>query len=90
MLPFVNETCGATQLRMHVSVINAGEAPHPPHQHAGEEIIFLLAGRAEVLIGQERTVVGPLTALFFKEHVLHGMRNVGDTPMKYLVIRVPE
>ena len=90
MLPVVNETCGAKQLRMHVSVINAGEAPHPPHQHAGEEIIFLLEGTAEVLIGQERTIAGPMTALFFKENVFHGMRNVGDTPMKYIVIRVPE
>jgi mannose-6-phosphate isomerase-like protein (cupin superfamily) len=31
-----------------------------------------------------------MTALFFKENVFHGVRNVGDTPMKYIVIRVPE
>jgi quercetin dioxygenase-like cupin family protein len=90
MLPFVNETCGATQLRMHVSVINAGEAPHPPHQHAGEEIVFLLEGTVEVLIGEERHIAGPMTALFFKENILHGMRNIGTTPMKYVVVRVPE
>ena len=90
MLPLVNETCGATQLRMHVSVINAGEAPHPPHQHAGEEIVFLLEGTAEVLIGEERHIAGPMTALFFKANILHGMHNIGTTPMKYVVVRVPE
>ena len=43
-----------------------------------------------MLIGEERHVAGPMTALFFKENVLHGMRNVGATPMKYVVVRVPE
>ena len=47
MLPFVNESCGANQLRLHVSVINPGEAAHPPHQHAGEEIIFVFEGEGE-------------------------------------------
>jgi len=65
MLPLVNETCGATQLRMHVSVINAGEAPHPPHQHAGEEIVFLLEGTVEVLIGEERNIAAAILAVPF-------------------------
>ena len=87
MLPFVNEACGARKLRMHVSVIDPGKAPHPPHQHAGEEIIFLLEGTAEVLIGTETQVARAMTALFFPENVLHGMRNIGEVPMKYAVIR---
>ena len=90
MHPFVNaETCGAQQLRMHVSVINPGEVPHPPHEHAGEEIIFLLEGTAEATIGDERHTIGPMTAVFCPEHVLHGLRNTGSTPMKYVVVRVP-
>ena len=87
MLPFVNEACGARQLRMHVSVIDPGKAPHPPHQHAGEEIVFLLEGTAEVLIGSETHVARAMTALFFPENIMHGMRNVGEVPMKYAVIR---
>lgn len=90
MHPFVNEKCGAQQLYLHVSVINPGEAPHDPHQHAGEEIIYLIEGTAETLVGETwRRIEGP-TAVFCPEHVMHGMRNVGAVPMKYLVIRVPE
>lgn len=90
MHPFVNEKCGARQLRMHVSVIKPGEAAHPPHEHAGEEIIYLLEGSAEALIGDQRNVVHAPTAVFCPEHVMHGIRNVGKTPMKYLVLRVSD
>jgi quercetin dioxygenase-like cupin family protein len=90
MHPFVNEQCGARQLRMHVSVINAGEAPHAPHQHAGEEVIYLMEGTAEALMGDAWQRVEAPAAIFFPERVMHGMRNVGSKPMKYVVIRVPE
>jgi quercetin dioxygenase-like cupin family protein len=90
MYPFVNEQCGAQQLRLHVSVINPGEAPHPPHQHAGEEIIYLIEGTAEALVGDRWQRLEAPTAMFCPEHVMHGMRNSGTAPMKYVVIRVPE
>lgn len=88
-LPFVDERCGARQLRMHVSVINPGESPHPPHEHAGEEILFVLAGEAEVLIGGETRRVGAMTSVFFPEHVTHGLCNCGAEPVRFMVIRVP-
>ena len=90
MLPFVGEACGAHQLRLHVSVINPGEAAHPPHQHAGEEIIFLFEGEGEATIGDEKHPMRAMSALFCPEHVMHGLRNSGSTPIKYAVIRVPE
>lgn len=90
MHPFVGEATGANQLRLHVSVINPGEAAHPPHQHAGEEIIFLLEGEGEATIGEEKHPMRAMSALFCPEHVMHGLRNSGRTPIKYAVIRVPE
>jgi mannose-6-phosphate isomerase-like protein (cupin superfamily) len=89
MLPFVNEKCGAHQLRLHVSVMNPGQAPHPPHQHAGEEIIFLLEGTGEITIGEDRVEVQPMTAIFLPDNARHSLRNTGAGPMKYLVVRVP-
>lgn len=90
MHPFVNEQCGAQQLRMHVSVIDPGAAPHAPHQHAGEEIIYLMEGTAEALVGDTWQRIEAPTAVFCPEHVMHGVRNVGAVPMRYVVIRVPE
>lgn len=88
--PFVNEKMGANQLRMHVSVINPGEAPHAPHQHAGEEIIFLMEGTAEALVGEEWKRLEAPGAVFCPEHVMHGFRNAGKIPMRYVVIRVSD
>ena len=88
-MPYVDEGCGARQLRMHVSVINSGEEPHPPHEHAGEEILYILEGEAEVLLGEERRTVGPMTSVFCPAHVVHGLRNAGAAPVKFMVIRTP-
>jgi len=88
-MPYVDEGCGANRLRMHVSVINPGESPHPQHAHAGEEIVYILEGEAEVLLGEESRTVGPMTAIFCPEQVLHGLRNVGSVPLKYMVICTP-
>lgn len=87
-MPFVDEACGARQLCVHVSIINPGEMVHPPHAHAGEEVMFVLEGTGEVILETETRRVGPMTALFYPEHVLHGLRNIGSTPITYLVARV--
>jgi XRE family transcriptional regulator, regulator of sulfur utilization len=89
MMPFVNrESCGARQITTHVSVIDPGQAAHLPHAHAGEEVMFVLEGQGEFTVGEERHLVGPMSALFCPEHVLHGLRNTGPTPIKYVVFRV--
>lgn len=89
-LPFVNaESCGARTVTFHVSEIGPGLEPHAPHEHAGEEIIYILAGEVEARVGDERKVVGAGTAIFCPEHVMHGIRNVGATPMRYAVVIVP-
>ena len=86
-LPLVDAGRGAHQLRLHVSVIHPGLSPHPPHAHPGEEIILLLEGTAEVRVGDETHVVRAPATLFFPEHLFHGLRNLGDRPMKYAVVR---
>lgn len=89
-LPFVNaESCGARKVTFHVSEIGPGLEPHPPHEHAGEEVIYILAGEVEATVGGERKTVGAGAAIFCPEHVTHGIRNVGPTPMRYAVVLVP-
>jgi quercetin dioxygenase-like cupin family protein len=86
-MPFVNESCGAETLRMHGSVIDPGQAAHEPHAHEGEEIMFVLDGTAEIRMGEETRTVGASTAVFCPPNVLHGIRNAGETPIRYMIIR---
>jgi mannose-6-phosphate isomerase-like protein (cupin superfamily) len=51
-------------------------------------VMFVLEGTGEVILETETRRVGPMTALFYPEHVLHGLRNIGSTPITYLVVRV--
>jgi mannose-6-phosphate isomerase-like protein (cupin superfamily) len=88
-MPFVSAECGAEKLQMHVSIIQPGQAAHEPHAHDGEEIMFLLEGTAEIRMGEETQIVGPNTAVFCPPHMFHGIRNAGETPIRYMIIRTP-
>ena len=83
---YVSKEIGAKKLKMHLSIVGPGRKPHEPHRHNGEEIFFILEGEGRVLIEDREYNVKPLTAVFIPPNKLHGIRNTGDKPLKYLVI----
>ncbi len=74
------------KLRIHISEIPPGTRAHPPHTHEGVEAFYVLEGRGAVEVGGERHAVGPNEAIILDARNLHGLENIGDTPMRYLVI----
>lgn len=72
---------------LKLSVVRPGSATHAPHSHVEDEFFFVLEGKAEFYLGGRRKVAGPLTSLYCPPNVEHGIRNVGDTELKYLVIK---
>ena len=70
-----------------LSVVRPNEATHAPHKHAEDEFFFVLEGKAEFYLNGYRKVVGPMTSLYCPSNVEHGIRNAGDTELKYLVIK---
>ncbi len=75
------------RLESHISTIAAGVASHPPHRHPDEEIVFVKDGVLEITINGEPAVAPAGSFAFFASNDLHGMRNIGDAPATYLVIR---
>jgi XRE family transcriptional regulator, regulator of sulfur utilization len=71
----------------HATTLNAGQAAHPPHRHPDEEIVIVKEGTVEVLIEDKRERAGAGSVFFFAPMDLHGMRNVGDTPATYYILR---
>lgn len=49
----------------------------PSHTHAFEEVLTVIAGTAEVWLGEQRRVVGPGTSVFIPTGAVHGFVNVG-------------
>ena len=80
-------TATLDQLECHVTTINAGLAPHPPHQHPEEELIVVKEGTIEAMQNGVTKRVGPGSMIFEASNELHGLRNVGDTPATYFVIK---
>jgi quercetin dioxygenase-like cupin family protein len=74
------------QLEVHVTTLNPGKAPHPPHRHPNEEMLIIREGTVEALINGEWKRVGPGSVIFFASNQLHGLRNVGTEPAVYHVI----
>src|SRR4051794_39942791 len=74
------------RLRIHISEVDAGERSHAPHQHAGVEGLYMLAGEGTLEIGAERQRIATGEAIVFAPTKLHGLENSGDVPMRYIVI----
>lgn len=70
-----------------LSVVRPHEATHAPHSHAEDEFFFVLEGKAQFFLNGKTRVVGPYTSLYCPSNMEHGIRNVGDTELKYLVIK---
>jgi XRE family transcriptional regulator, regulator of sulfur utilization len=74
------------QLEVHVTTLNPGKSPHPPHRHPNEEMLIIRQGTVEALINGEWKQAGPGSVIFFASNQLHGLRNVGTEPAVYHVI----
>ena len=84
---FDTRTVTLRQLECHVTTVNVGEASHPAHTHPDEEMVIVKEGTLEVTINGKVQRAGPGSLIFYSSNDLHGMRNGGDTPATYFVIR---
>ena len=83
---FSARTATLENLEVHVTTLNPGQSPHPPHRHPNEELIILRQGTMEVLSNGELKRVGPGSVVFNGSNQLHGLKNVGADPAVYHVV----
>ena len=83
---FVDKTL-ADGKTLKMSVVKPHSATHAPHSHPEEEFFFVLEGKIEFYLNGGRKVVGPFSSLYCPSNVEHGIRNVGDTEARYLVVK---
>jgi len=75
-------------IEVHESMLPPGKMPHPPHKHRNSELLFIRQGKLEFLNDGKPEPVGPGAVVFTASNVLHGLKNVGDTPATYFVVAI--
>ena len=76
------------EFECHITTLNPGEAPHPPHRHADEELMVIKEGTLEALQGDQTNLVTMVGIIFEASNELHGLRNVGTNRATYFVFRI--
>ena len=84
---FQAPTATLDELECHVTTLNPGETPHPPHKHPDEELMVVKEGTVEVLNNGEMKRLGPGSVIFQAANQMHSIRNVGSTPATYHVVK---
>ena len=75
------------ELECHITTLNPGEAPHAAHKHPDEELILIKEGTVESNLEGETKRLGPGSVVFQASNQMHGLRNVGQTPATYFVVK---
>lgn len=70
-----------------MSVVAPHSATHAPHKHNEDEFFFVLEGEAEFYLDGKTTEAKKYSAFYCPSNIEHGIRNIGDTELKYLVIK---
>ena len=71
----------------HITTLNPGASPHPPHRHADEELMIIKEGTVEAMQNGVTNLVTAGGIIFEASNELHGLRNVGTNPATYFVFR---
>ena len=77
----------------HLMMVRANMEPgrsHPFHSHpTREEMIYIISGKAEQWVGQQKKILGPGDTAFIPMGEIHGTWNVGDEMLVFLAILSP-
>ncbi|WP_192085484.1 cupin domain-containing protein [Algoriphagus sp. Y33] len=75
-------------LEMHATTQDVGAKPSTAHANEDiEELVIVKEGVMEVTIAGKSTILGTNGVLSLMPMQLHSLKNVGDTPLTYYVIR---
>ncbi len=76
------------ELEMHITTLNPGESPHPPHQHPAEELMIIKQGTLEAVQNGRTNIVEAGGVIFEASNEWHGLRNIGTNRATYYVLKI--
>ncbi len=76
-------------LQCNIHHLDVGGQSGDPITHDGEEVGYVLEGVIELLLDDETHELQPGDAFYFRSHIPHSYRNVGDQPASILWVCTP-
>ena len=72
---------------MHSYLAEFEDAESPrAHEHAGVELVYVISGRLELAVGEDRYALGEGDAIYFEARVPHTYRRLGSKRTSALVV----
>ncbi|MBW2000757.1 MAG: helix-turn-helix transcriptional regulator [Deltaproteobacteria bacterium] len=56
------------------------------YQHLGEEFIYVLKGKIEVFVGENKNILPPGMSIHFNSSIIHKLRNISSEKAELLVV----
>ena len=56
------------------------------YHHEGEEFIYVLEGKVEVMVGEEQNILKTGQSLHFNSAISHKLRNLAEKPAKFISV----
>jgi mannose-6-phosphate isomerase-like protein (cupin superfamily) len=90
---YVDETLPSAEqpLYFHHRSVPPGGRAHAPHVHDADQVeaFFVIEGEAEVQVDDERYHLTAGQGAVLNPRRLHGFRNAGTAPLRYIVMTAP-
>ena len=84
---FDRATAMCERLEMHVTQLHRKGPSHVPHEHTETELILVLSGKTEMIIGDQRHEATAGDFYFMDADLHHGVGNASDQPCSYFALK---
>lgn len=84
---FTGETFGTKDVLTAVAVVEPGKSVHKAHRHAQEEYLIVGEGSGTWSLNGKESPAQRGDILYAEPWVYHGLKNSGDKPLIFVVVR---
>ena len=67
--------------------LKPGAEPHPPHQHADEEFLYIVEGSGEWYLNGKTSPAKTGDVLYTAPNDMHGIKNTGSKTLRFFVAK---